>query len=761
MIKKITQPFKNLFGTIAQSGNVLMYGLIIILVILGPILFMPVYGMPVSVGKGLLIFIMVTIGLLVAGISILKKGSVSLPRHPLFLILGGIVLAQLLGAILSPSFSMSLIGYGYETTTWAFTVIFALIVLFTYKTIDSYNRIGIVYGGILISFVLVFIVQAIRFFAGPNVLTLGVLGSNTSSLVGSWSDLGIFFAMVLLFSTVTLQLAGLKKIVKWIVAVLGTLAAIALLVMNMSILWILLGFISLIFVLYLFAFAYWDSSAKVYKKENRVPWYILSLFVLSIVGIFFGGLLNSFVSRHQNIAWNDIRPSFISTIHAGGKALAHNPVTGYGPNQFSLAWSLAKPVNLSGSPVATKDFTFGFSYFTTQAATNGILSLILWVGFFLVLGYGMIKRLSKGFESSLERYFFVSLAMIIVFITLISWMYVPGIYVLILLAISIGAFLRISTQTSTVPLSFIKDPRASFFGIFGVTVLILGTLVSGYIGIRKLSSFVQDTRGITLLGKGDTKNGLARITQAANLAAHDTYHAQLAQLALSDAGRLLGTINGSNKEAVSKQTEQILGVALGHAKAATELNPSSSANWTLLGNVYQSAVSFGVTEAYALAQTAYAQATKVNPNDSTLILSLANLSLANKDTAGALTQIQNSITQYPTKDAYLLRAQIQIQQQEWSAAVDTLKQVVIFDASNPIAYVYLGVAYERSGDMDNANKIYTLIRNQFNDGDDVIARVKTILAAPQPVTVPETPVVPVIQKARVSPKLPVAPKSKK
>jgi cytochrome c-type biogenesis protein CcmH/NrfG len=766
MIKTISRPFKNLAALIAQSSNALSYIIVGIIVVLGPLFFLPVRALSVTTSKGFFIVIMAVVGLLVAGITILKRGSMTLSYHPLFILLGGISLVYLLGGLLGPSFGMAFFGYGFETTTWLFVTIFGLLTLLAYKTIKSYERIGIIYGGLFIAFAITATLQLIRFIAGPATANLLVLGSATSTIVGAWSDLALFAAVVLIVSVITLQLGGLVRFAKWVVALIGIIAAVFLLFMNISIVWIVVGFISLLLVLYLFAFAYWDSSSKSYKKEKRVPWYVMILFVVSLLGIFFGGLLNSLADRHQNISWSDLRPSFATTLHVAQKSLVHNFATGYGPNSFTLGWSLAKPPAVSGSNVSDADFSLGYSYVVSQIAMTGLLGAILWVLLFVIIGYVLLKRLSEGFVSGLDRYFVISLAAIILFIGVMMWVSNPGTYALILFAICTGAFVGVFLPKKERTLSFIKDPRASFFGILGITLLIIATLLAAYVITRKLISFVHDSRGIVFTSKNDETNAVNEISLAAAYASHDVYHSQLAQLALGDSGKIIATLTDANKDTASKQAEQVLGVALGHAKAATTQNPLNYKNWALLGNVYTAAVSLGVADAVDLAKAAYTEAQKRNPSDASMYLNFAHLSLANKDTVGALSSIQDSINLYPTRDAYLLRAQIQIGQQKWSDVVVSLKQAISLDPSNAPLYVYLGVAYEKSGDIDNANKIYDLIRKQFKDGDDAINQIKASFNQTQSVspaaTDPSTAATPAtVIPVKPTPKAPVAPKVKK
>ncbi len=764
MIQRIILTFKNFANMITKSSNVLSYAIIVSIVVLTPLFFFPVHAMNIIIGKGFFVTLLAILGLLVAGVTVLKRGSVTFSRHPLFLILAGLSLVALIGAFLSPRFSMAFWGYGFETTTWLFITVFGLIVLLAYKTVKSYDRVRILYGGLLIVFGMLALLHIIRFVAGPAAINLMVLGSATATLVGAWTDLGMFTGVVLIISTITLQLAGLTRITKWFVMTTAVVSSIFLLFMNISTIWVVLGLVSLMLVLYLFAFAYWDPVSKTYKKEKRLPWYIIVLFVLSLIGIFFGGYLNTFASRYQNIVWNDVRPSFITTVSVAQKALIHNPVTGYGPNSFSLGWSLTKPAVISGSEFASIDFTSGFSYVTSQIAMNGLLGAIVWIMFFIVLLYTLLKRIGEGFERATDRYFAVSLAALIFTIGLLAWLAVPGTLLLVLLAVCIGAFFAIFIPRQEITLSFVKDPRTSFFGILSIAVLLVGSFIGGYIIVRKLIAFIHDTRGVVHMSRNEVAAAAEDIGLAIAVAPQDIFHAQLSQLAMGDAAYLVSNVTDTNKQTSARQAQQILGIALGHAKASTQLNPMNYKNWVLLGNVYQAALGIGVVDAKEHAIQAYNEALKRSPTDALLHLNFANLALVDKDINTALKSIQDSLDIHPTRDAYLLRAQIQINQEQWSDVVTSIKQAVVLDQNNAILYAYLAAAYEKVGDMENASQIYDLIRKRFKDNDDIISKIKNTFSQNQTITQPQpsTALPPTTQIAPQKPLTkPVAPNLKK
>jgi tetratricopeptide (TPR) repeat protein len=764
---------EHVFSRLSISGDSFMYGLLAFLVIIGPIFFIPARAFSVISSKGFLIFFVATLGLLAYGVHVLRKGVLVFPRQKIFFILLLLVFATALGSFLSPGFSNAFLGYGFETTSWLFTAIFALMVFLSYFVFNSYDRIGTIYGGLMVMFIVLAIFHILRFFVGPGFATLGVLGGNTATLMGSWGDLGIFFGLILILCVITLELAGLKKGFKWFVAILALLAVIMLLVMNIAIVWVVLGLVSLILALYLFSFAYWDTEAHSYKKSERVPWFVLCLFIISMVAIFFGGFFNNLASRYQALTWNDIRPSWKMTLSVTGKSLAHNFATGYGPNSFGGVWSLSKPVALSGADISRTDFSQGVGFVPTQLSVNGVLGALLWVLLFIGIIGLLIRKTRAGFAHSWDRYFAIGLGMSILYLGILAWVYVPGGYLLILLAILIGAFIALfdTNEKSEKVFSFIKDPRASFFGILGITALIVATFFLGYIGLRKTISFVHYTKGMVLLNQGKFTDANNQINIAAAYANHDIYHHQLASFALSDVGQIVSSA-GTNKQAASQQVEQTLGIALAHAQAATKTNSLDYRNWVLLGDVYRSMVNLGVADAYDRATSAYQEAQKRNPNDSTMLLYFAQLAVAKKDVDSALNFIKDSITKYPTSDAYIVRAQIQLSQQKFDSASDSLKAALALDPYNAdlayqygllllsqrhytdaipmlqqailvnrnyaIAYVYLGYAYERAGDMTNANKVYDYIKQTFKGGAEAITAVKNgQIDQPDPTTTPD------------------------
>jgi hypothetical protein len=132
---------EHVFSRLPTSGDSFIYGLLGILVILGPLFFIPTRGFSVISSKGFFIFFIGIFCLLAYGIHALRKGVLIFPRQKIFGVVLLIVLTGLLGSFLSGGFGYAFLGYGFETTSWLFLALFGLILFFSYLVVNSFERI--------------------------------------------------------------------------------------------------------------------------------------------------------------------------------------------------------------------------------------------------------------------------------------------------------------------------------------------------------------------------------------------------------------------------------------------------------------------------------------------------------------------------------------------------------------------------------------------------------------------------------------------
>jgi hypothetical protein len=156
----------------------------------------------------------ISIGVLLSGIfytlALFNKKTIYLPNHPILYGASLVVISTIVSTFFSSNFSKSLFGQGFELTTTSFTLLMFLasflVIQLVYK---NKERLYYLYSSILVTFVLLMIFHIVRLF-DSTLLSFGIFASPASSLIGKWSDLGVFFVLVLLIIFFIFNLIDLK-----------------------------------------------------------------------------------------------------------------------------------------------------------------------------------------------------------------------------------------------------------------------------------------------------------------------------------------------------------------------------------------------------------------------------------------------------------------------------------------------------------------------------------------------------------------------
>lgn len=752
------------------------YVLLLVLFTITPIFFLPMLGVTLFTGKIVFISIVAALALFVYSFAVLARGSISLPRDKTWLLLLGITLVSVLSAVFSGAMHHNLIGYMGEITTAFFVILFTILVFLGSRFIDSFEKISGVYIAFIGMAALLAVYHIVRFFVGPAFMSFGVIPFTTGSLLGTWNDLAVFFGGALFLNILTLEFLPVRGWVKWFLGVSSVVFGLVMLVINFKLAWIVIGILALLTALYVFSFAYWDAETKTYKKDSRIPVFTLVLFVVCIIGLLLGPSLNNLASKYSNVSYTEVRPSVVTTAQVGLKSLSKNFVIGTGLNSFNTNWELVKPQNISGTQFGQASFQLGFGVIPTFMALSGVLGIILWILFLVVLFYRMVKILTKSFDHPMSRYFTVSLVLLITYMLIFAFMYTISVSLLVMMTVLLGGFfgvLRAYGYTDELELWFIKDPRASFFGIIILIAMMLFSVFGGYIILRKFSSLNQFQRGSLQIRQGLTDQGILRINRALALSDNDMYHRELAAMTIGNMTTFLGSdqVKQISQEEVTANAQKLASLAIAHSQAAINYNKFNSDNWTSQGDVFRYMTQIGAADAYDKAIAAYTEAQKRNPKDTTMDLYFAQLQLAKGDTEGAMAKINESINKQPTRDAYLLKYQLALAKKDYPAGFASLRQALSLDQYNAglyyeygilalsrgqnsdaaaafnqtltldrsyvQAYFYLVVALEKADQMDAANAGREFLRKQNPDTDKIIQQIRDSLAGTAaPVTAP-------------------------
>ena len=181
-----------------------------------PLLFLPVAFAPFDYTKTLFVIMAVLIGMIFFSLSVLRSGKVIIVMPWALVALWGVAAAAILSAVLSGDLYDSFIGDVVSVHSVVF--IGLLTVVATTIAILGQNRSFTMrtYIALAASAVILGLFQLLRVVIGPEVLSFGVLVSSTSSLLGSWNDLALFFGLIILFSLVALEQLPLTKWGNWL-----------------------------------------------------------------------------------------------------------------------------------------------------------------------------------------------------------------------------------------------------------------------------------------------------------------------------------------------------------------------------------------------------------------------------------------------------------------------------------------------------------------------------------------------------------------
>ena len=296
--------------------------------------------------------------------------------------------------------------------------------------------------------------------------------------------------------------------------------------------------------------------------------------------------------------------------------------------------------------------------------------------------------------------------------------------------------------------SFINDPRASFFGMVIVLLLIFigGSFI--YINSRKTASVVHYGNSLRFSTQNNQASMIASFTRANQLWKTDFYNRILANQILTQMSSI--QLDKTTQQGVlSQEVQKVLSAALSYADTATKLDTKNYRNWITLGDVYKFFVYLKMEGAAEKAQEAYTQARLLSPNNTTIDISIADLELLLGNTSSANKIITDSITKFPTVNAYfwlyqqnqkanqideaesnLLKA-VQLQPnnvqlinffgkfmfnyKKYDKAISLFERSLTLNKLQPDIFAFLGVSYESLGKTEEAKQIFEFLKRELPD----------------------------------------------
>jgi len=655
-----------------------------VVVVLLPVFFLPFTRIPIETSKSLLLVVGLSVSIIFWAAARFSDGKIIIPKSNIILAGLGLVFAVLISTIFSGAFNVSLFGTMFDVGTFWFIFAAFLLMFMTAITVRSGEKAMMIILGVTLSFVVVYIFQMFRFFM-PNTLSLGLLGGKTDNLVGVWNTLGIMSGLTGVLSLFVIEFFKVPKSFKFILGILLALSLVMSIAVNFSLVWELLGLFALIIFVYKISLS---AGVKEEGKSTSFPIFSFAIVLVSLLFFMSGQFIGGLLPERLGLSNIEIRPSVSSTMSIGKSSLMKDPAFGIGPNRFNELWAMYKPASINATRFWDTSFSNGSGLLPTLAITTGIVGIISWLLFlvlFVIAGAKMLfANIKKGISSEITLFF---LAAFYLFIA--SLFYSTGIVVFMLAFTCVGIFVGLSSSTKegkTMTLSFLDDPRKSFFSILLLIVLMV---ISAGVTFKFIERFASVAYLSKVFSADTMPKAEAAINRALLLNQNDLYFRTATQVYVTKMNTLLN--KGSQLTDQEKaDLQNSFDVALNTANRAVVYNSKNYLNYQSLGAVYQKAIPLGAEGASTKAIEAYMTASTLSPNNPGLKLAIAQLYLSENKIADAKNLAQEALTLKPDYiDGLVVMSQISRSEGNNKEALSYAEQALLFAPSdtNLIQYV--------------------------------------------------------------------------
>lgn len=610
---------------------------ITISVLLLPIFVVPFFQVNLFYAKFGLITVTVLIAAITATIQVLNDKQIerySVLNYALIFILP---IAYIVSSMFSSPRGISLMGNGADIDTAYFYFLGSVLMCLISRVFRSKHTIFLLTLGLVFVSFIVSLFHIIRFVFGPEMLSLGIFTSITSNTIGGLNELSVYAGLSVLLTILALELASIQKSIR-IFLYIGLVFSICLLgVTNFNLQNNIFGLgigISLSAIVAFFALVLFIHK-KVAGVKNKLPVVSFSILLITLALTIAIAPISSSLFPRIGITQDDVLDVRVSPLASLTVAVdtykdgIKDAIVGVGPNKFFIAWGNHKPVvpqnSVNTTPFWSVDFNVASGVVPTSFVTVGILGLLAWVFFFLLLGFYIVKLLKKVAEPDKDPAA-VFVAWVVstgsIYLWLVAILFTPGSTILFLAFIFTGLLLATLVREGIVSTKIAQWDVTTYWKGFSITfamiVLIALFMYIGYVWQQRVYAAVQIQEAARTLQVDSTK-----VTEAEMLAlkAVNTYFNPsdlrlVSQIALLRPVKLISESQGAiPKDRLTQEIVNDISLSINAARrAAIDRGASPDyRDWLQLGKAYEAATFLGATSTVSLAVESYAQAERLNP----------------------------------------------------------------------------------------------------------------------------------------------------
>jgi tetratricopeptide (TPR) repeat protein len=702
-----------------------------------PIFFVPGQVITPEFSKIIILEIVVMLGVFAWSAARLRDGKLVIPKSFLLFVTFLLVVQFIIAAIVSPTPLISFTGSGYDLgTVNSFAVLFLLMFLSS-VVFSTRDRILSLYASFVLSGTLIMVYHLARHFFGVDFLSFGIFTSDISSPIGKWNDMAAMMGAIMLLLLTTLYFFPQNKALRLPAYAMFAAGLFLLLLIDFTILWLIL----FVLLLTLCALAVYEGEQShkqalretseaggvahksVHKRiVHHLPMLAVVLLVVSFV---FGSGLSTLPWGKDNATLGHVlqktlhSASYSEVVLTPGltydiikASITESPFFGSGPNRFSSTFLLNKSSSINRSPFWDSSFDFGTGRIPTYFSTTGIIGTLLWIlfiGTILMKGRKVMKLFAKD---RIASYLAFSLFLMTLYFWSLAFFYIPNVSIFALTFLFTGALIAFLVGEGVVGVynvSFEGNTRLSFVITPIVIILLVGTIASGVLLYRQVSSLVAFRDSQVAISAGNIELGQANLLRANSLSERDIYQRSLSNIGLLNLTNLAKQDLPSEEIAV--KANQFVNDARGYAERAVTLDPTNFENYLQLGSVYDTLGSLGIQNTVQLARQNYEQALQLNPKSPRILFVLARLEYISGDHAKAKDYLHKALAERPNYlEAVSFLTQLELQDKNPDGAIGALQASVAAEPSNFLLRFALGyLEYVKRDYLDAIGQFETAV----------------------------------------------------
>jgi tetratricopeptide (TPR) repeat protein len=683
-------------------------------VILAPLSFWASPFVSLDLVKTFIIALGTIISVVLLGFVSIKERRLALPPKSITKLSFLLVISLIISTFVSIHAGKSFFGQGFEVSNASFLIMLFVAALVSFTIVSRQReRAVVLYAGIAAAYVIVYIFQLLRIIFGAKFMTLNILSSVASSIMGGWYNLGSFSMVIVIVSLLALILLKLSTKMKSAYTVLLVLSALAAIIVSDSRVWL----VSTIVFLGLSIFLSIEkknlvkpsySGSKIGLFFKSLSWLPVIAFIVCSIFVWKGAAISNPIIYTTNTGYSELVLPWQMTLDVTASVIQSFPLFGVGPNHFTQAFLAYKPAGINPTDVWSTEFSNGFGLIPSFVATQGLVGAILWVLFFIFFAIASARILRNLPQESDKRFMLISSFIMAVFLWLIAFVSVPSHTIIFYTFVLTGIFFGLASAAGSFP-SRVYAPAigTKMYKVFPIviSILVLVMVVWGVVYIKKTAALADFASGMKQLSVvGNTQAADQYFTKALKLDESDIYWQAKAETALVAAQQLASTVTSTSTASTSQevltQITSILNQGLSYAKNAATYDPTNYYNYISQARISEAATNVGMANGYENAVQAYTSAINTNPFNPSIYLSLAGFEARQKKYDESL-QVLGKALQVKSNylDAVFLLSQVYAAKGDVPNAITAAKVAVQLNPQSSLLLFQLGI-------LDYSNKDY-------------------------------------------------------